>query len=566
MKEGLFAIGSGNLTASGMGNNDEAWGCFHVADTAAPNAALFADAWDYAQRVTSEAQGMPAVKMAWIKQFTPWLTTLPKPKPGVFHQLENDLSVAFLTNSKKGILQQTLALIGQPVVKRIVTVSPYYDQRGAALSHLHTTFPNAKIKCVVEERYGLLPEKLATDVAEHISFHPWQKCGPPVNGFPSRLHAKLVYFATDQGEYLLLGSANVTAAGMGSATVRPINEEASILLHHQQGHYLDGLNIKPTNGNAVALDVLKKTKKPLGLTEEGASTYFAALPVSIILAEIEQQLLTLHLAGEMTEGVLVTVQLYTVRGLVHTSQPVKLANPLKIEVLGLPESVNRVELYNEANVVLGRQFVQHPASQQQYCPNPNRQKLQLGFDALTSAGFEGFADLLLDMVELESDTDQLYKAGSVAAQKENNSGKASQKLSAEEFNQVKQDELLRQQGLLNSAGMHISSFLNEVGKRLMTAVANEHYQESTEQGIDPDTDEGNQATSIDVELELQKQGARRHGQEHKGILKFLKRLHQVQTQHLAVVGTAAKPLTIQLVPLTVRDFAAFNIALHVALH
>jgi hypothetical protein len=563
-KEGLFTVGSGNLTASGLGNNDEAWGCFHVADTAAPNAALFADAWDYVQQITASAQGMPAVKMAWIKQFTPWLATLPKPKRGAFHQLENELSVAFLTNGRQGILQQALALIGEPLVERLVTVSPYYDQRGVALNQLHATFPNARLQCVVEERHGLLPEKLAAEVAERITFHPWQQCGPPTNGFPSRLHAKLVHFTTDKGEYLLLGSANVTAAGMGGGTTRPINEEVSILLHHRQGRYLDGLSIKPTKGNAVALEKLQKPKKPLGLTEEGISSHFSALPIGITLAEIEQQLLTLHLTGAAAEGSLITVQLFTVRGLVHTSLPVAMTNPLKIGLPGLPESVNRVELCNEAKTVVGRQFVQHPASQQQYCPDPNRQKLQLGFDALTQSGFEGFAALLLDMVELESDAATPHWGGSLAVQKEDKAPKTSQKLSAEEFNQQKEEETLRQQGILSSSGVHISSFLDEVGKLLTTAPDND-YRESSEQGIDTGADEGNPDTSIDVELELQKLVALRHSREQKGLDKFLARLFASQEARLTNVAAAAKPQTIELLPLTLRDFSVFNIALHVAL-
>lgn len=564
-KEGMLAIGSGNLTAAGMGNNDEAWGCFHVADTAAPNAALFADAWSYVQQLTAQAQGMAAVKMGWIKQFAPWLGNLPTPAPGTLHELDNGLSVAFLTNSNKGILQQALTLIGAPAVRRIVAVSPYYDQRGLALSHLHASFPSAELQCVVEERYGLLPEKLAADVAERMTFHPWQECGPATSALPSRLHAKLVHFAADQGEYLLLGSANVTTAGMGAGKVGAINEEASILLHHQAGNYLSGLGIKPTNSNAVALEDLPKAKKRLGLTEEGASNHFAALPIGIVLAEVEQQILTLHLAKEPVGGGLVTVLLYTVRGLVYTSPAVALTNPLRIELPELPASVNRVELYDEASTVVGRQFVQHPASQQQYCPDPSRQKLQLGFDALTQSGFDGFAALLLDMVELEADGTAPHWGGSLAAQKEDKTAKASQKLSAEEFNQQKQQETLRQQGMLSSAGVHISVFLDEVGKRLLTAASDEDYRESREQGIDTEGDEGDSEDSFDVEVELQKLAALRNVREQKSLDRFLDRLFAAQLARLAGVAAAVKPQTIQLPRLTLRDFSVFNIALHVAL-
>lgn len=564
-KEGMLTIGSGNLTASGMGHNDEAWGCFHVADTAAPNAALFADAWNYAQRLAASVQGMAAVKMGWIKQFAPWLGKLPQPAPGTLHELENGLSVAFLTNGRKGIARQAVELLGAAAVTRVVTVSPYYDLHGAALQHLRTAFPRAEVQCVVEERHGLLPENLTSAVAEQFTFHPWQHCGPQTTAVPSRLHAKLVHFTTDQGEYLLLGSANVTAAGMGAGSVQPVNEEASILLHHRAGNYLNGLGIKPTKATAVPLDTLRKAKKLLGITEEGASSHFAALPIGIVLAEVEQQVLTLQLAKEPVAGTQVVVQLFNAGGRVHASPPVVLTTPLKIALPELPGSVNRVELCDASQTVVGRQFVQYPASQQQYCPDPNRQKLQLGFDALTQSSFDGFAALLLDMVELEADETAPQWGRNLAEQKEDKTAKTSQKLSAAEFNQQKQAELLRQQGMLNSSGVHISTFLDEVGKRLLTAKPNEDYRESSEQGIDADMDDGDPDTSIDVELALQKQTALRNAREQKSIDKFLDRLYRTQVARLANVAATAKPQTIQLVPLTLRDLSVFNIALHVAL-
>ncbi|GAB2466636.1 hypothetical protein GCM10011375_32600 [Hymenobacter qilianensis] len=564
-KEGLFAIGSGNLTASGMGNNDEAWGCFHVADSAAPNATLFADAWGYVQALTAPLQGMAAVKLTWIKQFTPWLTQLPKAEPGSWRPLDNGLKVALLTNGREGVLQQALVLIGQPVVKRLVTVSPYYDQAGVALSQLRASFPQARLQCVVEHRFGLLPKKLDPQVARGITFHKWKECGPSIADHVTRLHAKLVHFTTDQGEYLLLGSANVTAAGMGGNGVQPANEEASLLLHHLNGQYLVGLGINPTGENKMTLETLQKLKPPLGIEEEGSSSHFAKLPVGIVLAEIEQHTLTLHLAQEPADKYPVTVRLYSKQGFWQASEePVHLVNPLRLVFPEVPDTVNMVELWDEAQAVVGRQFVQHPANQQQYCPDPNRQKLQLGFDALTDSGLEGFAEVLLDMVDLERSVALTKVGGNEASLKEDTTARVYEKLTPEEFNRQKQEELLQQQRLLNSPEVHISSFLNALSKRLLIGTAAEGYRESNEQGIDTDTDEGDQNTSIDVEEELRKLQAAQNGQRKKSIERFLDRLSKQQTQRLAAAAASEKPQAIRLTPLTLIDYAYFNIALHVA--
>ena len=564
-KEGLFGIGSGNLTASGMGNNDEAWGCFHVADPAAPNAALFADAWSYLQGLTAQLQGIAAVKLTWVKQFTPWLAKLPKAELGTFHQVDNGLQVALLTNARPGILQQALALIGQPEVKRIVTVSPYYDQQGVALRRLLSSFPQARLQCVVEHRFGLLPKKLDPLVGEHISFHKWEECGPPVANHVGRLHAKLVHFTTDQGEYLLLGSANVTASGVGGGTVQPTNEEASILLHHLKGGYLASLGINPTGSNKMTLETLRTLTPPQGIEEEGRSRHFAKLPVGIVLAEIEQHMLTLRLAAEPAEGYRVMVRLYTQHGVWHAPEPVPLVNPLRIVFPDVPDTVNKVELWDEAGAVVGRQFVQHPASQHQYCPDPNRQKLQLGFDALTDSGLEGFAEVLLEMVDLERSVGLPNAGGGEAALKDDTTPKIYEKLTTEEFNRQKQAELLQQQRLLDSSEVHISTFLNALSKRLLPATVAEDYRESSEQGIDTETDEGDQDTGIDVEIELRQLQEMQNVQRKRSIERYLDRLLRQQTQRLAAVAAAEKPQAIQLTPLTLIDYAYFNIALHVAM-
>lgn len=564
-KEGLLAVGSGNLTAAGMGSNDEAWGCFHVADTTAANAALFADAWQYVQQLTSQVQGMAAVKVAWIKQYTPWLSSLPLPAPGTLHQLDNGLSAAFLTNRQQGILPQVFDLVDGDTVEHIVTVSPYYDQQGLALSHLLDACPAANLQCVFEERLGLLPTQFPLDQTDRISFHRWLHCGPQTDGAASRLHAKLVHFTTPKSEYLLLGSANVTAAAMGAGTVPARNEEASILLHHAKGLYLTGLGIRLTKGKGESLENLQKLQQHTDLTEEGGPGYYASLPIRITLAELEPLQLTLHLARVPVASGPVTVRLFSPRGLVHESLPKTLTNPLQLEVPALVESVNRVELVDNSYAVVGRQFVQHPASQQHYCPDPNRQKLQLGFDALAESGFEGLANLL-DLLGVDSEDDESHSGANSAARMPAASATTSHKLTAEEFNQLKPDEQLRQQGLLNSAGVHISTFLNDVGKRLLLASPAEDYRESSEQGIDSAMDEGTSGTSLDVEAELQKLKAQQHVREQRSLDRFLARLFKAQSHHLKPVASAIQPQAIKLIPLTLRDFATFDIALHVAVH
>ncbi|GAB2777989.1 hypothetical protein HNQ93_001717 [Hymenobacter luteus] len=566
-KEGLLALGSGNLTASGLGGNDEAWGCFHVANPTAPNAALFADAWHYTQQLTATVQGMAATKLAWIRQFTPWLAQLPPVAPGTLRTLDHDVSVALLTNTDSGILSQTLDHLASATVERIVTVSPYYDQAGQVLSYLLRQFPRATVQCVVEDRLGLLPTDFPAPQPERLTFHYWSECGPDEAGTPSRLHAKLLHFTTDEGEFLLLGSANVTTAGMGAGPQLARNAEASLLLHHPSARYLTGLGIKPSKQNAVKLAAIQRQTRPAGLTEEGGSDEALSLPVRIVLAEMEPRQLTIHLAYQPAPTLsAVHIRLFSPRGVEHESPLRPLTHPLVTELPEqLPVSINRVELVAPDGTVVGRQFVQHPARQEQYCPDPTRRKLQEGFDALLQSGFEGFANLVLDLVEIDADDTPTPGKGTAAAQKPSSSATTVLHLSPEEFNQQKADDHLRQQGLLSSSSVQIGTFLNEVSKRLYTP-GGPSPASSSESDFAVGSEEEEDGQSIDLELALQRERTKQAVRELKSLDRFLRRYLQQQQRALVSVEQAIVPPAIKLPPLSVRDLAVFNIALHTALY
>lgn len=233
-KDGLLIIGSGNLTASGLGNNDEVWTAFHLTGAVSPNAGIFSDAWEYVQKISENIKGINAEKLQWIRQYTPWLKDLPSPAPGTWYQLEQDVSAAFIANTNAPILITVTGLIGDKQVKTITAVSPFYDLEGEVLSQLYYMYQGATIKCVIEDRYGTAPVRLKREIADNISVYTWESLFPDDTDV-NRLHAKLLHFDTTDGEYMLIGSANNTAAAMGGAKLKPINEEANILLYRKKG-------------------------------------------------------------------------------------------------------------------------------------------------------------------------------------------------------------------------------------------------------------------------------------------------------------------------------------------
>ena len=564
-KDGMLTLGSGNLTASGLGNNDEAWGCFQVEDYGTSNAALFAEAWHYVQTLTVGLKGVAAEKVGWIKEFTPWLGQLPA--AGQEPSWETSGNVVFLNNKKnKGILQQALALVGDDAVEKITCISPYYDKTGLVLQHLKQQYPKAKLQCVVEGRMGILPTGMKAAQAEGIAFYPWQECGARKDGLTSsRLHAKLIHFTTKQGEYLLMGSANVTASGMGAGSRKPQNEEASLLLFRQKGNYLQEMGIKVPSTGAISYAKLPSYLVQAGqLPLEGEEEVGLESSVRLILAELEPSALTLHLMNAF-EGKFTVCLLDSDQIEVFTSEPTPLTAVMRLSLPEIEDYVSLVEIRNASGAVVGRQFVQFPAEQYKYCPDPRLEKLQKALSDLTLMGMDGFAELL-DLVEMEdvgvtsNSTTERGTKGSLALGKQ-----GAEKLSAQEFTTLAEAQLAKQRAVLNTPNVRIVDFLNLLGKNLVTTVTDEAYAPSAEQGIDVDTGAGDDVTTTE-EVRGYAEQTLNFEREVKCLNRFLGRLYKNQVGRLKELTNANAHFKLELPKITLRDLATFNVALHVAIN
>lgn len=565
-KEGGLLVGSGNLTSSGLGNNDEAWGSFHLNDADSSNAPLFADAWEYIQGLTHNVKGVAADKLDWIREFSPWLKDLPTSQPGSLYELSQGIDAAFLTNGKQSILRQTLDLIGEDEVNNITSISPYYDQTGLALRQLRTAFPTAKLTCVVEERSGTLPLKLDPALAASIDFYQWRNCGPPIAEKRSHLHAKLLHFSTSSGEYLLMGSANVTSSGMGSAAKKAVNEEASVLLFRPRGNYLKGLGIKLKSADRLTFAEVKELPEPLyAVNEENTIGPGSGFPVIILLAELEATTLTLHLPSTPA-GLFDVVLLDENESAIFSVPTLSLQAPT---VLSIPEaftlgSVRMVELRDRKQRIAGRQFVQYPAEQNNFSPDPKLKNLQQAFADIESSGFQYFGELW-DLIDLEDYAGPSSGGGKTIAHNKEISKEPYENLPYDEFNKLAQPELERQRGLLNSIPARIEDFLTLVGRQLTSPTTSQANSGENEQDIDAETGLPNVASAVEPAEEEPGNQPELQSREVKSIDRFLQRLLKYQSARLK--GYATEELNELALPkLTFKDLSVMNVALYLALH
>ena len=72
-EEGVLIVGSGNLTFSGLSNNEEVWNVFHVQDNDSIHYPLLHKAWMYVSKVTKNTPTLVQKQLKWITEQSLWL-------------------------------------------------------------------------------------------------------------------------------------------------------------------------------------------------------------------------------------------------------------------------------------------------------------------------------------------------------------------------------------------------------------------------------------------------------------------------------------------------------------
>lgn len=240
-KQGLLLLGSGNLTYSGQSVNEEVWGCIWLNDENSPYLPMFGQVWNYLDSIIVKSS-LAVQQMAWMREYSQWLEqAIGNPSDNVTSV--NGKEISFIYNQRSnGIYSQLLDKIGQAKISDIEIVSPFYDEPGTILDLLEKDFHPQKIRSIVYHD-GTYPSRLIQSNPEN--FVQWKA----TNEQRERLHAKIYQFKTDEGTYLLIGSANATPSAWG-LNPNYFNDE-TVLLLHESGNidYLKNLGISLSTGN-----------------------------------------------------------------------------------------------------------------------------------------------------------------------------------------------------------------------------------------------------------------------------------------------------------------------------
>lgn len=236
-KTGRFIVSSANLTAPGLAGNLEVIGQISASPGNAGESGLLAAAWHYVERFLDTEQEAIAYQVARIRRQAPWLMDV-APAEGTV-SLANGQEAAFLAgNSRRTIASRFAAFLGGVPVRRLVVISPYWDEDLKALRDLQVS-TGAREVCVLVGGYR-------PSFPTHTLV-----AGDPIRLFPLGMgdtrfvHAKVLIAQTRDADHVLYGSANCTVAGVGaSRTFDGRNEEACLYRRMKSGAALRELNLE----------------------------------------------------------------------------------------------------------------------------------------------------------------------------------------------------------------------------------------------------------------------------------------------------------------------------------
>jgi hypothetical protein len=246
---GFLAIGSGNLTNSGLSSNDEVWGAFHTFKTESKALPMFQSTFEYLKNLKEYCYGFNNQKWDWLIKNSQWLSEISKTNVAGISK-NNDEDILLLKSfADASIYNQLLENLPKSNLKNITIISPYYNKKGDLITSLLSDLNPETIDIVVDSRFGTVPYQFTT--VKNVKYHEWDTVKEDDSMASARLHAKIIQFTYKDETCVLTGSTNATIEAFGTKTTNSRNAETSILIKSNESkNWLEELQIKiPLKGS-----------------------------------------------------------------------------------------------------------------------------------------------------------------------------------------------------------------------------------------------------------------------------------------------------------------------------
>ncbi|RKS93844.1 hypothetical protein BC952_1694 [Flavobacterium limicola] len=526
--KGFLAIGSGNLTSSGLSSNEEIWGSFHITETDKTTEPFFKETASYLKKLESFVFGTNLLKLNWIKENSNWFNNL----------LDNDNSSKTVVN-KDETFEMLFTYQEESIYKSIVErlpkkpkfikiLSPYYNTNGSFLNKLIQDVQPDKIHCIVDPLYGSVPYKY--DNKYKIEFSDWNDLKRVEKYSKNRLHAKAIQFEYETETYFVFGSANATSEAFGANGNISINAETSILSHSKKPKdYFKELGVNfPNKGNYLIQDYDFKGQIA---SNENEKFNFLAFIKNV---EVDGNEITIYAENKLNYKVNVCVE--DANGLNIFNQDIDCLNEKNIINI---ENNNLVKPFRLAVFSTSERISNYALIHQKaFLLNTNPDARIAHFNSLLNSDFFGDFELeeLIDFISLKSDFSENRSLRQVKSnQIEEEAIEDVEAISEEEFNKNSAN-LIGNESFNNYTTSRIEEFLNSLN---FETNAVDDVSESIEDaalaaGVDGLDDEDKSISSKRIDVPFD-DGVRIRCKIEKTVEKITNALYPQKSNHLKII-------------------------------
>jgi hypothetical protein len=174
---------------------------------------------------------------------TQWLFDA-EPASGVVTLADGCAAALLTSDAPIGIA----ALVEEGTVERLIVLSPYWDEDLTALRHLATVLQPQEVIILIDRDKGLFPGAALHGLPETKIFDF------AAFGHGRFIHAKAIIAQTRVADHVLYGSANCTAAALGTANFPGTNEEACLYRRLVPNTIIEALNLTKTLNSGAPLE------------------------------------------------------------------------------------------------------------------------------------------------------------------------------------------------------------------------------------------------------------------------------------------------------------------------
>lgn len=233
---GRIIVSSANMTATGLAGNLELACELACGAEDSAEQRIIAQAWTYTLRHCDRTGHALDAQIAWAEARSPWLRRALPPTENV--TLGDGSMAALLTTGEPiGIGERFADLVDGEAVRRLIVVSPYWDQNLRALSFIAKKLSAPKVDLLIDAQTELFPVSALKKLkgARLFDRKEFRK--------GRFIHAKIMIAQTRKADHVLFGSANCTLAALGAKGFAGSNEEVSMYRRYPPGSIIDALEL-----------------------------------------------------------------------------------------------------------------------------------------------------------------------------------------------------------------------------------------------------------------------------------------------------------------------------------